>query len=220
MDRLKLSLPDLVLSDVVMPGKTGYSLCADIKGDPAMNHIPVILLRAKADADSSVEGMKAGADAYVGKPFDPDYLKAVVESILRNRRILQDKVLSLTSTSLKEEEKTEEVQLRPQDKALLEKVYAFLDAHLEEENTSVQQLAEEIGMSYSSLYAKLKSLTGKTPQAFVSNYRMNIAMELLRSGQYNVSEVSYRVGASSPSTFSREFKKQFGFPPSQVAGVA
>lgn len=220
MDRLKLSLPDLVLSDVVMPGKTGYSLCADIKGDPAMNHIPVILLTAKADADSSVEGMKAGADAYVGKPFDPDYLKAVVESILRNRRILQDKVLSLTSTSLKEEEKTEEVQLRPQDKALLEKVYAFLDAHLEEENTSVQQLAEEIGMSYSSLYAKLKSLTGKTPQAFVSNYRMNIAMELLRSGQYNVSEVSYRVGASSPSTFSREFKKQFGFPPSQVAGVA
>lgn len=215
-DNMQLSLPDLVLSDVVMPGKTGYALCADIKKHPDWNHIPVILLTAKADAASSVEGMKAGADAYVPKPFDPDFLKATVESILRNRQILQEKVRNLTSADLQDPEKAEELPLTSADKAFLEKVQAYLDANLDNVEADIADMAQELCMSYSSLYAKVKALTGETPKAYSTAYRMNIARKLLLSGEWTVSEVADKVGASSPSTFSREFKKHFGEAPSQV----
>lgn len=215
-ENLKLVQPDLVLSDVIMPGKTGYALCVDIKENPEWCHIPVILLTAKADAQSNIEGMRHGADAYIPKPFDPDVLAAAVESQIRNRRLIQNRVLNLTSTTLQEPEKAEEARLTAAEKALLERVHAWMDAHLDDETVGVQELAREVGMSYSSLYAKLKALTGQTPQAFMMHYRMNIALELLQAGELNVSEVAYRVGSSSPSTFSREFKKHFGYPPSQV----
>ena len=215
-DNLKLTLPDLVLSDVIMPGKTGYALCSDIKDNPEWCHIPVILLTAKADAQSNIEGMRHGADAYIPKPFDPDVLMAAVESQIRNRRLIQSRVLNLTSTTLQQPQKVEEAQLSGSDRAMLERIHAWMDAHLDDETVGVQEMAQELSMSYSSLYAKLKGLTGKTPQAFMANYRMNIAMELLQAGDLNVSEVAYRVGSSSPSTFSREFKKHFGYPPSQV----
>ena len=215
-ETLKLAVPDLVLSDVIMPGKTGFALCSDIKENPDWCHIPVILLTAKADAQSNIEGMRHGADAYIPKPFDPDVLFAAVESQIRNRRLIQDRVLNLTSTTLKEPEKAKEAQLSAADRSLLERIHAWMDAHLDDETVGVQEMARETGMSYSSLYAKLKGLTGQTPQAFMMHYRMNIALELLQSGDLNVSEVAYRVGSSSPSTFSREFKKHFGYPPSQV----
>ena len=217
-DNLKLSVPDLVLSDVIMPHKTGYGLCADIKASPDWNHIPVILLTAKADAESSVEGMKAGADAYVSKPFDPDVLKATVESILRNRRLLQEKIRDLKGADLENPDKTEEARLSPSDSALLKKVQAYLDANLENEEADINDMAAQIGMSYSSLYAKLKALTGSTPKAYATAYRMNIARDLLLQG-WNVSETADKVGSSSPSTFSREFKNHFGYPPSQVGKV-
>lgn len=214
-DHLKLTIPDLVLSDVIMPGKTGYALCADVKGNPDWNHVPVILLTAKADAESSVEGMKAGADAYVSKPFDPDVLKATVESILRNRRLLQQKVRDLTGSDLVNPEKTEEARLSPADSALLRKVQEYLDDNLDNPDADIAEMARELGMSYSSLYAKIKALTGETPKAYVTSYRMNIARELLLQG-WNVSETADKVGSSSASTFSREFKSHFGYPPSQV----
>lgn len=148
---------------------------ADIKKHPDWNHIPVILLTARADAASSVEGMKAGADAYVPKPFDPDFLKATVESILRNRRILQEKVRNLTSADLQNPEKTEELPLSSAEKAFLEKVHAYLDANLDNIEADVAGMADELCMSYSSLYAKVKALTGETPKAYSTAYRMNIA---------------------------------------------
>lgn len=139
-----------------------------------------------------------------------------MESQIRNRRLLQNRVLNLTSTTIQEPEKAEEAHLNASDRAMIERIHAWMDAHLDDETVGVQEMAMEVGMSYSSLYAKLKGLTGKTPQAFMMHYRMNIARELLLAGDLNVSEVAYRVGSSSPSTFSREFKKHFGFPPSQV----
>ncbi len=202
-----------------MPGKTGYGLCADIKDNPDWNHIPVVLLTARADAESSVEGMKAGADAYVSKPFDPDFLKATVESLLRNRRILQEKVKNLTSADLQDPQKSEEVELSPSERKLLEKIHAYLDANLENEESDVASMARELGMSYSNLYAKVKALTGETPKAYITAYRMNIARNLLLSGEWTVSEVADKVGASSPFTFSREFKNYFGYPPSQAKKV-
>ena len=217
-DNLNVMVPDLILSDVIMPGKGGYDLCRDIKDNPDTCHVPVILLTAKTDAKSSVEGMKAGADAYIGKPFDPDYLIATVETQIKNRRRLQDRVLNLTSASIIEEpQSVEDAGLNPKDKALLDKIHAVVDDNLENDSFNVADLADKLAMSYSSLYAKVKGLTGQTPQVFISTYRMNTAMSLLKAGELSVSEVAYKVGASSPFSFSREFKKHFGFPPSHVA---
>lgn len=217
MDNMKLGIPDLVISDIMMPSMNGYELCRTIKENPDWSHVPVILLTAKADATSSIEGLKSGADAYIPKPFDPDYLKAVVESIIRNRRILQDKILNLTSTSVKEEPSlSDEIQISPKDKALLEKIHTIMEENIATEQFGAEEMAAALKMSYSNLYAKMKALTGKTPLFFINNYRMNKAKELLSSKLYTVSEVAYKIGSLSPNTFSRDFKKHFGVTPSSL----
>ena len=216
-DNLQMVVPDLVLSDVIMPQKGGYALCHDIKENPDTCHVPVILLTAKADAKSSVEGVKAGADAYIAKPFDPDYLVATVDTQIKNRRRMQDRILNMTSASLKEEpDSMEEAGLNPKDKAFMEKIHSIVDANLDNDAFNVSILADGMAMSYSSLYAKMKGLTGQTPQKFISTYRMNVALATLKEGSLSVSEVAYKVGASSPFSFSREFKKHFGYPPSHI----
>ncbi|MBQ8069361.1 MAG: response regulator [Bacteroidales bacterium] len=216
-DSLKLGLPDLVISDIMMPGMNGYELCREIKGNSEWSHIPVVLLTAKADAASSIEGLKSGADAYIPKPFDPDYLKAAVESIIRNRRILQNRILNMTKESVKAEpEKTDEVQLSPKDKVLMEKLLDLMEKNMATESFGAEEMASALEMSYSSLYSKMKALTGKTPLFFINNYRMNRAMELLKTRLYTVSEVAYKIGSLSPNTFSRDFKKHFGVTPSSV----
>lgn len=214
LDNLKLKTPDLVLSDVIMPGKSGYSLCSDIKSNPEWSHIPVILLTAKADAESNVEGLHAGADAYVSKPFDPAILKATVESLLRNRAILQEKVRNLTSRDLEDGGKAAGVELSQSEEHLIRRIQKYMDENLEKENMEARVMASSLGLSYSNLYSKIKALTGSTPKAYIMTYRMNIARQLLQSGEFTVSEVAYKVGSSSPYTFSREFKNHFGYPPS------
>lgn len=215
-DLFKLLLPDLVISDIIMPDKSGFRFCADIKANRDWQHIPVVLLTARGDAASSVEGMKSGADAFIAKPFDPDYLKATVDSLLQNRQILQERIRSLTSKDIQESDKTEAAFLSDHDKAFLEKIHAFLDNNMEREITDVADIARELGMSYSTLYTRIKNLSGETPKSYVTSYRMNVARQLLLSGNWNVSEVADRVGSSSLVTFSREFKNYFGVPPSKV----
>ena len=215
MECISLNAPDLIVSDVVMPHKDGYELCRTVKSSTDWGHIPVILLTAKSDTQSSIRGLDCGADAYVGKPFDPFYLKAAIENLLANRRRVQQIVKNLTSGSIPKE-KAREAMLNEQDRLFLEDLHARLDRHLDDEEFGIGLLAKEMGMSYSSLYARIKSLTGQTPQNFLITYRMNTAMQLLRSGRYTVSEVCYKVGSSSLANFSRSFKRQFGIPPSEV----
>jgi len=220
LENLNIAVPDLIISDIMMPRKNGYQFCSDVKKSDDWSHIPVILLTAKADAQSSIEGLRCGAEAYIPKPFDPDYLVASVESMLANRRRLQERILNMTSTTFKEQtseaqdQESEGSLLNEADKEFIEKMHRIIDEHIEEEQFNVNDITMEIGMSYSSLYAKVKTLTGKTPLDFINTYRMNIAMELIKSGKYTVNEVSYRIGASSPSNFSRNFKKHFGIAPS------
>lgn len=215
LECLALNVPDLILSDIVMPHKDGYELCRIIKASTEWGHIPVVLLTAKSDTQSNIQGLDCGADAYVGKPFDPFYLKAVVENLLANRQKIQRIIQNLTSGHISQE-KIHETMLNEHDHTFLERLHAQLDQHLDDEEFSINLLAKELGMSYSSLYARIKSLTGQTPQNFLITYRMNTAMQLLKSGNYTVSEVCYKVGASSLANFSRSFKRQFGIPPSEV----
>lgn len=215
LECLTLNIPDLIVSDVVMPRKDGFELCTAIKDSPDYGHIPIILLTAKSDINSNIKGLDCGADAYVNKPFDPFYLKAVIENLIMNRKRIQQIILNLTSGTI-EEEKAQEAMLNEHDRVFLENLHTQMDRHLADEEFNINVMAREMGVSYSSLYAKIKSLTGQTPQTFFITYRMNVAMKLLKTRQYTVSEVCYKVGASSLANFSRSFKRQFGIPPSAV----
>lgn len=210
-DNLKSLVPDLIISDLMMPVMDGKELCRKIKDSNTYGHIPVILLTAISDPKQEVECMESGADAFVQKPFNPRNLLAKIDSIIANRRRLQNLISSLTSSTVQ----TEEI-LSPSDKNFLQKFYTLLDEHLDDEGFAVENMSRELGIGEAKLYAKVKTLTGQTPKAFFVTYRMNKAMELLKSGEYTVSEVGYKVGATSPAVFSRSFKHQFGISPSSV----
>lgn len=216
LECLKIAIPDLVVSDIVMPHMDGFALCERIKGNAEYGHVPVTLLTAKTDRDSNMKGLGKGADAYVGKPFDPDFLLATARNLIANRKRVQQKVLNLTSRSFQDEELMEKASLSEQEIKFLKTVHETIETHMDDESYSIDDMSKELGMSYSKLYAKIKALTGQTPQGFISTYKMNRAMDLLRSGNYNVSEVADMVGSSSPFNFSRDFKKHFGTTPSSI----
>ena len=199
-----------------MPHKDGYTLCHEIKTDSILCHIPVILLTAKTGMDSNMKGLKHGADAYMTKPFDPDHLIAVVHNILDNRKRIQKQIMNLTSDTIKDEETISKTGISRNDKIFLEKVLAVLDQNINKEKYTLELLSKDLGLSYSNLYGKLKALTGTSPLSFINNHRMNVAKEMLSSGIYSVSEVGYAVGFSTPSSFSRKFKKHFGKSPSDI----
>lgn len=220
LEKLQLNVPDLVLSDVVMHRMDGFELCQKIKASPDYGYLPVLLLTAKSDMDNRKHGIDCGADAYISKPFDPYYLKSVIASILENRLRIQRIIRNMTHVeepSCKEEgENISEPLMSEREKEFLTHFHKLLSDHLEDDNINVTQLASEMNLSYSSLYARVKDLTGQSPQVFLNTYRMNVAMELLQTHNYTVAEVCYKVGGSTPANFSRSFKKQFGIVPSAV----
>lgn len=220
LEKLQLTIPDLVLSDVVMHRMDGFELCQKIKASPDYGYLPVVLLTAKSDMDNRKHGVDCGADAYISKPFDPYYLKSVVASILENRLRIQRIIRSMThvesTADQNEEKRMSEPLMTERDREFLAHFHKLLSDHLEDDTINVAQLASEMNLSYSSLYARVKDLTGQSPQVFLNTYRMNIAMELLQTHNYTVAEVCYKVGGSTPANFSRSFKKQFGIVPSAV----
>ncbi len=215
-DMLRITLPDIVLSDVVMPGKTGCQLCEEMKACRDWAQIPVILLTAKSDRDSKLSGIRKGADAYIDKPFDPEQLLAMLQTMIDNRKRIQSKLLEMAGSRIGDASGLDGFQLGESEREFLNKVSDIVSANIGDENFGITELASALCISYSSLYAKIKSLTGKTPQFYVTTIKMNIALSLLKTGDYSVGEVADRVGSSSPYTFSREFKKHFGFPPSKA----
>ena len=206
-----MQAPDIIVSDVMMPYKDGYTLCKEIKNDPDFCHIPIVLLTAKTDMESQLHGLNLGADAYLSKPFESRYLLAVVENIISNRRLLQHTLSETTVTDFSEEE-----ALSPYDRDFLKNMYALMDKHLDEENFNVSAIALELGVSRTTLFTKIKALLGQSPQELLSSYRLGKAMELLKEHSLNVSEVAYKVGFGSLTGFSRAFKNKFGIPPSSV----
>ena len=206
---IRISAPDLIVSDVMMPYKDGYTLCKEIKNDPEFCHLPVLLLTAKADMENHIHGLELGADAYIGKPFDPQFLLASVANLLENRRRMQQELSEKPSA-------VENMHMNTHDKLFMEKLYALVEQHLGEEDFNVTTMALELGMSRTSLFSKLKALLGQSPQTFLLGYRLNRAMQLLKEGELNVSEVAYKVGFSTLTGFSRSFKNKFGVPPSSV----
>lgn len=202
--------PSLVLSDVVMPGRTGYDLCREIKANLQLCHIPVVLVTAKATVDNQVEGLNTGADAYIAKPFAPKLLLAMIHSLLANR----EKVRQLLNNSTSANEDVGK-DLSPQDKVFIAELYRIMEAELSNADLDVALLTEKLHISRTKLYYKMKGLTGENPSAFFKTYKLNRAAELLREGKYTIGEIADLTGFNTLSHFSTSFKKQFGVSPSE-----
>ena len=206
-------VPDLIISDVVMPGMDGYELCSRIKGDLQLSHIPVVLVTAKVAVESQVEGLHKGADAYVTKPFQPAYLLALVKSLLDNREKLHRQLGSVTTT----EELAPEA-LSPRDAAFMQELYELMEKELANADLDIVRMTEMMKMSRTKFYYKVKGLTGENPSVFFKRYKLNRAADLLKEGKYNMSEIAWMTGFNTLSHFSTSFKKQFGVPPSEYVG--
>ena len=201
--------PDIVLSDVIMGTMTGYEFCKKIKADLMTCHIPVVLITAKANVNEQVEGLEYGANAYVTKPFDPRYLKAVVSSLLNNVHMLREKLAAGDNEGAISED------LSKQDRDFMDSLYELMKKHISEQDLNVSTISQELLISQSKFNYKLKELTGETPGSFFRKYKLNVAAKLLREGKNNVSEVAYMTGFGTASYFSVAFKKQFGISPSE-----
>jgi DNA-binding NtrC family response regulator len=202
---------DLIISDVIMPEVSGYQLCKQIKDDVRYSHIPVILVTAKNSVKDQVEGLNNGALAYVTKPFDPDYLMAVILSLLQNRdasrKLLQEGTLK---TKLDGDD-----SLTAQDKAFMKELYKLMEEELDNPDMDIVRLTEMMRVSRSKLYYKIKALVGENPASFFKHYKLNRAAEMIREGKYNISEIAQLTGFSNQSYFTACFKKQFGVTPKE-----
>ncbi|MDR2651003.1 MAG: response regulator [Prevotellaceae bacterium] len=207
---VKNESPDLVLSDVVMPGSSGYELCKMIKEDMQSCHIPVILLTAKVTVENQVEGLDAGADAYVTKPFEPNYLQALIKSQLKNRENIR-RILSKSTQT----DKIDKNMLSPQDNAFMTELYRLMEKELSNTELNISRMINVLKISRTKFYYKVKGLTGENPNVFFKTYKLNRAAELLTEGKYKISEVADMTGFSTLSHFSVSFKKQFSKSPSE-----
>jgi DNA-binding response OmpR family regulator len=205
-------LPDLILSDVRMPGMDGLDFCRAIKTDERSSHIPVILLTALADQEDVRTGLLTGADAYLTKPFDAEELRIRVGQLIQQRRQLREKF----ARSLKDSPAPVEAE-NPADAVFLRKVEQAVMSQLDEEDFSIEALGRAVGMSRSQLHRKIKALTDQSPSVFVRTLRLREAYRLLQAKAGNVSEVAHQVGMPNLAHFSRSFKDLFGHPPSQIS---
>jgi len=204
-------MPDLIISDIIMPEMDGLSLCKCIREEEKTAHIPVILLTARTSTVYKVEGYHSGADAYVTKPFSPPVLKAQVNSILEARKKLKEyfgKKITLQPT---------DIEISSLDGEFLDKAIKVVEDNLDSEELNREFLAQAVSMSPSTLYRKLKALTGYTTTAFIRSVRLKRAAQIMQKSQYNISEVAYQVGFNDLKYFRNCFKEQFGVNPSKFA---
>jgi DNA-binding response OmpR family regulator len=205
------TVPDLIICDVMMPEKDGYEVCKILKCDERTSHIPLIMLTAKADAGSRLDGLGSGADAYLLKPFDETELRLRVEKLLELRRRLQARFHNPA-------ECPPAGQTSSRESAFLQKIRDVTEARLTDHDFTVEALARAVGMSLPQLHRKITALTGHSTKRFIRSVRLQKARELLRATDLNISEIAYECGFGSPSHFARAFKEAFGVSPMEWRG--
>lgn len=208
LEKLKEELPHIILSDVLMPRMSGIDLCKEVKQDFSTCHIPVVLLTARTAIEHNLEGLRIGADDYITKPFDTRILVSRCNNLVNSRIILQEKFSKQPTAQV------QTLATNPMDKELLDKAMSILDKHLDNPNFNVNLFAREMGMARTSLFAKLKGITGQTPNDFILSIRLKRAALMLRNNpEMNVNEISDRTGFNSPRYFSKCFKDTFQISP-------
>ncbi len=207
-------IPDLIISDVMMPEMDGYTLSKKIKADLRTSHIPIVLLTARSDFDSRLEGLKSGADAYLSKPFNRKELYIRINTLIALRQGLQARYALLADQKILRQTSGDEKHLREDE--FMNNVKEVLEVHLSDEEFGISQLCEALAMSRSQLYRKFAALTDMSVNQFIITLRLEKAKELLATSELNVSEVAYDTGFKNPAHFSRVFSHKFGYPPSQL----
>ncbi len=201
-------LPDIIISDVIMEGISGIEMCGLVKKDPALSHIPVILLTASSAAEVKLKGIEGGADDYITKPFEKELLVARIENLLKKRNVLQQYFYN--AITLQEND----IRISEEYKQFLEKCMAIVEENIDRDDFSIKFLAAEIGMSHSKLYKKVKSVSGQSVSAFIRFIRLRKAAELFIHSQLNISETAFQVGISDTRYFRDQFNQLFGMNPS------
>jgi len=209
-------IPDLIVSDVMMPKKDGFELCQTLKIDERTSHIPIVLLTAKADIEARLEGLQKGADAYLNKPFHQEELLIILNSQLKLRKTLQARFSQLIPTEAFLNDSTETAIDIALEDAFLQKIRAILEKDLSNSEIGMPQLICGLGMSRSQIYKKVKALTGLSPSRYIRTIRLHHAQQLLENGELNVSEIAYEVGFSSPVYFSDIFFEEFDIRPNET----
>jgi signal transduction histidine kinase/ligand-binding sensor domain-containing protein/DNA-binding response OmpR family regulator len=202
-------VPDLIISDWIMPEMTGGELCENIKMKESTSHIPVIILTSKSSNESKMLGLEIGADDYITKPFNASLLEVRVKNLLESRRNLREKFSNETKFNPKE------ITLNVADEHFLEKAVRIIEENITNHSLDIAFLERELNMSTMQLYRKLKSLTNFSGNEFIKNVRLKKAVQLLESENYSIAEIAYKVGFNDPSYFARTFKKEFGKSPSE-----
>ena len=206
------TIPDLIISDVMMPVMDGNDMTRKLKTDQRTSHIPVILLTARSGIEDKVEGLETGADDYLTKPFDAHELRARIINLIRLRKKLQEVFNSDNITSIPVSRK----KLKGIDAEFMQRVLKVIEEHISEEEFTIEDFGNEVGMSRSQMFRKIKALTGKSCSVYLRSIRLSKAKIMLQNKENNVSEVSYSVGFNSPSYFSHCFKEEFGYTPSEM----
>ncbi len=205
-------IPDLIISDVMMPKMNGFELCKRLKGDIRTSHIPIILLTAKNEEEDRIEGFKNEVDDYLTKPFSKKELHARVANLIASRRKLRKRFSGAILL------KPEDISTNSMDEIFLKKLKFTVEKEMGKENFGVEQLSKELAMSRVHLHRKLLALLNQTPTSLIQQFRLERAMNLLRNNVGTVSEIAYEVGFSSPTYFSKCFKKKYGYSPKEARG--
>jgi signal transduction histidine kinase/DNA-binding response OmpR family regulator len=203
--------PNLIISDLMMPQMDGFEFCKYLKSNELTSHIPVIMLTAKANVESRIEGLELGADDYLVKPFNAKEIQVRVKNLLEKQEILRQYFNGKTA----EIKPVEVIRIRPIEAQFLQKAKSIIEKHLSENTFGIEQFCEELNMSSKQLLRKLKALTNQTTVEFIRDYRLQKASEMLEQGEDSVSDVAFAVGIESLSYFTKTFQEKFGHLPSE-----
>ena len=213
LEKAQKIIPDLIISDIMMPKKDGYQVCAQLKQHELTSHIPVILLTARAEREDKLEGLQLGADDYLVKPFDSQELKIRIKNLLDVRKRLKS-VYSQGKEQISTENKSG-VILNPVDERFIVKVHEIIQENLQNEQFGVEQFSRQIGMSGTQLRRKMNGLTGQSPNQYIRTIRLREAARLIREENQTVSEAAYQSGFNNLSYFSKCFQEEYGSLPSE-----
>lgn len=205
------NMPEIIISDVMMPNMDGLTLLHRLKGNAATHHVPVILLSSKNDIADRMTGWDKGADGYLGKPFSTDELEALIDNLIDNRLRLKGKYTGAQSAG----DTIEVPEVKSANELLMERVMKIITTYIDDPRLNVEKLSQEVGISRAHLHRKLKDMIGMTPSDFIRNIRLRRACELLQKSDIEVTQVAYTLGFTSQSHFSTAFKNFTGFSPTE-----
>ena len=234
-------VPYIIISDVMMPEKDGIEMTRELRADMTTSHIPIILLTAKTTIESKLEGLEYGADDYITKPFSATYLQARVENLLSQRKKLQsfyrenllnipvvdsngslsgvsttsETVVGGTSEAQKNDVDGQVPVMSPNDRKFMDKLVELMEKNMDNGELVVDDLVSEMADSRSVIFKKVKTMTGLAPIEFIKEMRMKRAVQLIETGEFNKTQISYMVGINDPRYFSKCFKAQVGMTPTE-----